>query len=410
MQPAPIQLLDLSTIEEEKTDSNSKSAAQVFLEEKVEKIKARQQMGAKLALLKREVKVGRQLLQQTKTLLKSREALVKRKVRVSYNKCHKFWRGQVISAHKPDVAEQVDAAKGRLGLRKSSIKFNISVMVEKIDKLAPGARYKSANPLPPSSTSTSRPRFRTFVPRSSPPRRSISLAIRAPPVLFSASAKKSSLMLPHTPASAWCRGDKSIVAYGDAIAEDLCYDHASQLQHRDDGHEDQLEVNSDSICTDCALGNSKEHEVGSDYICEDCDFSDATEPQSTAWYRGDPCIVSHGDTYADDLLCYDHAIQLETSAELLWDGNHDFTPYEEEVEADAGLICEGCGLDAATELEVEPCFAVEEVEDCGVDLDTESYHSLWFDVNEFEVECSDAATDPSYCDAAVEEYGDYYYY
>ena len=129
-QPEPVQLLDLSTTEEEETASNFKSAAQVFMEEKVEKIKAKQKMGAKLALLKREVKLGQQLLQQTKTLLKGKEALVQRKVRVTYNRCHKFWRGQVILAHKADVEKQVDAAKKRLGVWKSGIKFNISAMVQ----------------------------------------------------------------------------------------------------------------------------------------------------------------------------------------------------------------------------------------------------------------------------------------
>ena len=118
-----------------------KSAAQVFMEEKAQKIKTKQKMEAKLALLKKEVKMGQQLLQQTKTLLKGKEALVQRKVRVTYNRCHKFWRGQVILAHKSDVEKQVDAAKKRLGLGKSGIKFDISAMVQKIDKLSPGARY-----------------------------------------------------------------------------------------------------------------------------------------------------------------------------------------------------------------------------------------------------------------------------
>ena len=96
----PVQLLDLSTIEVKETASDSKSAAQVFMEEKVEKINARQKMGAKLALLEEVVKLGRQLLEQTRTLKRSKEALLLRKVRVAYNKCHKFWRGKVISAHK----------------------------------------------------------------------------------------------------------------------------------------------------------------------------------------------------------------------------------------------------------------------------------------------------------------------
>ena len=119
------------------------------------------------------------------------------------------------------------------------------------------------------------------------------------------------------------------------------------------------------------------------------------ETPASAWYRGDPSIVSGGNTIAED-LCYDHATQLETSAEYLWDGNHDFTAYEVEVEGDADFICEGCGLDDAKDLEVEPCFAAElepccpevEVEDYyvaqefGVDLNAESYYSLCFDEEE----------------------------
>ena len=94
VQPEPAQLLDLSTSKDvEVVQRDTKSAAQVFMEEKVEKIKTKQKIEAKLALLKKEVKMGQQLLQQTKTLLKGKEALVHRKVRVTYNRCHKFWRG-----------------------------------------------------------------------------------------------------------------------------------------------------------------------------------------------------------------------------------------------------------------------------------------------------------------------------
>ena len=51
------------------------------MEEKAQKIKTKQKMEAKLALLKKEVELGGQLLRQTKTLLKSKEALLKKKVR-----------------------------------------------------------------------------------------------------------------------------------------------------------------------------------------------------------------------------------------------------------------------------------------------------------------------------------------
>ena len=111
---------------------------------------------------------------------------------------------------------------------------------------------------------------------------------------------------------------------------------------------------------------------------------------ASAWDRGDTCIVSHGDAIADS-LCYDHATQLETSAEFLWDGNHDFPPYEEEVEVDTIVICEGCGLDDTKELELEHCNVEVEVdtgficEGCGSD-----------DAKEFEVEsCHDAELEDS---------------
>lgn len=151
------------------------------------------------------------------------------------------------------------------------------------------------------------------------------------------------------------------------------------------GNSKEDEVDSGSLCTDCALSNSEEHEVNLDYICQDGDFGDATEPQPSAWYRGDPRIVSHGGAIDDD-LCYDHAIQLETSAEFLWDSSHDF----------------------------QLCFDMEEVEacgakDCGVDIDAESYYSLCFHDEEFEVECSEAALDPSDCNSEVEESGDCFY-
>ena len=192
-------------------------------------------------------------------------------------------------------------------------------------------------------------------------------------------------MLQQPPASGWYKGDPSIVSYGDTIADDLCFDHLMQLKHLDDGHEEEVEGDSSSICTDCALSNFKEHDVNPDYICEADDFGDVKESQPSVWYRGDPSIVSHGDAMDDD-LCSDHAIQLETSAEFLWDDSHDF----------------------------QPCFAMEEVEDCGakdcgVDIDAESYYSLCFHDEEFEVECSGAAmVDPSDCNSEVEEDWDCY--
>merc|ERR1719376_2075326 len=142
-------------------------------------------MRAKLALLEKEVILGQHLLHQTRTLLQSKEALLMRKVRVTFNKCHKFWRGKVVSAHKSLVDEQVDAAKARLRLSSSINQFNISDMIAKIDMLAPGARYKCANPLP-SLTSTSRPWVRK--PRAT---RSVLFAVPLPPVSFTKKTRKS---------------------------------------------------------------------------------------------------------------------------------------------------------------------------------------------------------------------------
>ena len=126
-----------------------------------------------------------------------------------------------------------------------------------------------------------------------------------------------------TRTSTWYRGDPC-----DAIGEDLCYDHPTQLQHCDDGHEDQVEVDSKAsvdslICEDCAV----EQEVEC-YDAEEEDYSVAKEPQSAAGYRGDPCIVSGGDTNAED-PCYDNLTQLDHSN----DGyQEDFDYYDAEVE------------------------------------------------------------------------------
>ena len=86
--------------EEEQPANLLKSAAQIFMEEKVSADNAKKKVAAKLALLEEEVKLGHHLLLQSKTLVKSQKALLLMKVRVKYNKCHSFLRGKVISAHK----------------------------------------------------------------------------------------------------------------------------------------------------------------------------------------------------------------------------------------------------------------------------------------------------------------------
>ena len=73
--------------------------------------------------------------------------------------------------------------------------------------------------------------------------------------------------------------------------------------------------------------DAKEDEVESDNV-EMVGFNIAEE--STAWYRGDQCIDSHGDSIAED-VCFDDPTQLEQSDdEFLWDGNHDFASHAED--------------------------------------------------------------------------------
>ena len=72
----------------------------------------------------------------------------------------------------------------------------------------------------------------------------------------------------------------------------------------------------------------------------------AKENQTSAWDRGDPCIVSYGDALADEPCC-DPPTQLDLdAAEYLWDGKYDFNTYEDK------------------ELAVESCYYYDEVEDC----------------------------------------------
>ena len=169
---------------------------------------------------------------------------------------------------------------------------------------------------------------------------------------------KTFQMVPWT--SAGYRGEQCIVSHGDAIAEDLCYDNPTQLQHCDDVHEDQVKVDSkasvDSFsCEDCVhvdamdleveRHDTKEYEVDSDNA-EVEDFNNAEEYHASIGIRGDPCIVYYGDA-PDDEPCCDPSTQPDLDeAEYLWDGKYDFTTYEDK------------------ELAVESCYYYDEVEDC----------------------------------------------
>ena len=287
----------------EVVESKTRSAADIFMEEKLEKKKAMKKMLAKLALLEREVTLGEQLLLQAKTLRQSKEALLHKKVRVKYYKYHKLWRGKVISAHKSSVDEQVNAAKARLGLRTSCNQFNIPAMVNTIDKLAPGGCYKSAKPLP-LSTSTSR----TGVRPTSAPRRTTSsrFMVPPPPISYSVPAKKSS----HAPAavpqtSSGIGGDQCIVSFGDVLDEEPCYDIFTQLEfcaeeYLWDGEydfscciEEELEVDNSAIIWD----DAKELEV------EACYYND----EVATCFDAEEEVCYSGDAEMEDRVCYSDA-------------------------------------------------------------------------------------------------------
>ena len=185
-----------------------------------------------------------------------------------------------------------------------------------------------------------------------------------PPILvLSNPVMKPFQMVPWT--SAGYRGEQCIVSHGDAMAEDLCYDNPTQLQHCDDGHEDQVEVDSKASvnsfsCEDHVYVDAKDLEVD--------DFSDAKENQTSAWDRGDLCTVSYGDALADEPCC-DPPTQLDLdAAEYLWDGEYDFTTYEDE------------------ELAAETCYYNDEVED--YDHNTEDCED-----NDYEAEMGDWDSD-----------------
>ena len=213
------------------------------------------------------------------------------------------------------------------------------------------------------------------------PRRTRSLAIPAPPILSSSLAKRSS-------APAWYRGDQCIVSYGDTIAEDLCFDNLTQLEYCNDKHEDQ--VDDSFICEDCDSVGAKELEVEYHDAKEDeVEYHDVEMEgfnianESTAWYRGEQCVDSHGDSIAED-VCFDKPTQLEQSDdEFLWDGNHDFTSHAEETVGDVDFICEGCLPDDAKEPEGEwsGSYDAEEEACCYDDeqeVNAEDYYHLYY--------------------------------
>ena len=106
MQPVPVQLLDSSiakkeegisvfAVEPELTDASVAKNAEGVQGNTMSRLKSswrgrqntnsKQRMDEKLARLEKEVKLGHQHLSQTKTLMRSKEALLRKKVRVTYN-------------------------------------------------------------------------------------------------------------------------------------------------------------------------------------------------------------------------------------------------------------------------------------------------------------------------------------
>ena len=266
---AHAQLMDLSinVKPESSGELQSKSAVEIFMEEKQEKVTAKKKMTAKLAMLEKEVTLGQHLLQQTKSLLKSKEALLMRKVRVTYNKCHSFMRGKVVYAHRSFVAEQVAAAKARLGLANTSHQFNIPAMVALIDKLAPEGKYLSSKPAPV-PTATSRPwRRRLFTKMEAPSVRYFTAPVPSMPIQQrgerAAPAQETSCH--HQQSSAWYGGDYSIVSDGDVCYQEPFYDNVAQLSQDDhclqstaetidqgyfDDITEQQEFNNSDVCAE----------------------------------------------------------------------------------------------------------------------------------------------------------------
>ena len=99
--PSTVQLVNLSVAikDDSEVNTNTKTAAQIFLEEEEAKNTVRKRAQLKLALLNQEVKLGHQLLQQKKTLVTSKQELqLMCKSRIKFVKRHKFWRGAPIAA------------------------------------------------------------------------------------------------------------------------------------------------------------------------------------------------------------------------------------------------------------------------------------------------------------------------
>ena len=94
VQPEPVELLDLTNAEEEEISGNTKSAAQVFMEEK-------------LSAMEKENALRRQLLSQHAALARSQHALKLRQERTKLYTAHKFKLGAILSSHQPFIDDAI---------------------------------------------------------------------------------------------------------------------------------------------------------------------------------------------------------------------------------------------------------------------------------------------------------------
>jgi len=263
----PLVTISAAFKDDREVDTNTRTAAQIFLENQLVKKAERRKAQLKLALLQQEVHLGRQLLEQKQTLMKSKQELQQLcQSRVKFVKPHKLRRGAVITSQRSTVAETVRAATIRL--QQSRKRFDQAQMLAAIIKLAPEGIYHSKNPSPPA---TSRPGpGRRYMPR-----RVDSLATQTvirPPTLF----KEIERAAPqHWQSPAGYQGDQSIVSHhGDVILQEPLYDTLTQLES------DQHAASSD----------------GQGSCCEDVATSDVSEEEET---------ISDISAEASDSLCYD---------------------------------------------------------------------------------------------------------
>ena len=146
VQPEPVQLVDLTNAEEEETTGNTKSAARVFMEEKVKQTNALLQ---KLSAMEKENALRRQLLSQHAALARSQHALKLRKERTKLYTAHKFKLGAILSSHQPfidDAIAEVQLRRRQEASDAESVRH--LALVSSVLKLAPDGKYVNLRPVP----------------------------------------------------------------------------------------------------------------------------------------------------------------------------------------------------------------------------------------------------------------------